>query len=49
MHRFGDFSKAVLVADYCGGKVISMEPWEIEVSKELTKAVTKLTRMGMKD
>lgn len=48
-HRFDDFSKAVLAADYCGGKVISMEPREIEVSKELTKAVTKLTRMGMKD
>ena len=47
--RFDDFSKAVLVADYCGGKVISMEPREIEVSKELTKAVTKLTRMGVKD
>ena len=47
--RFDDFSKAVLVADYWGGKVISLEPREIEVSKELTKAVTKLTRMGVKD
>lgn len=47
--RFDDFSKAVLVADYCGGKVISMEPREIEVSKTMTEAVTKLTRMRMKD
>lgn len=47
--RFDDFSKAVLVADYCGGKVISMEPRKIEVSKELTKAVAKLTEMRMKD
>lgn len=47
--RFDDFSEAVLVADYCGGKVISMEPREIEVSKELTKAVTKLAEMGIKN
>nr|DAH80753.1 MAG TPA: hypothetical protein [Caudoviricetes sp.] len=47
--RFDDFSKAVLAADYCGGKVISMEPREIEVSKELTKAVTKLAEMRIKN
>lgn len=47
--RFDDFGQAVLVADYCGGKVISMEPREIEVSKTMTEAVTKLTEMRMKD
>lgn len=48
-HRFDNFAQAVLVADFCGGKVISMEPREIEVSKTMTEAVTKLAGMRMKD